>query len=219
MNLKYKLNKIRDKSNNHFIIQQKFLYALLPFGFGLIMGLFAKYIEDIPHIGHIGGSLNILGNILTGIGIWVFFATVISVWSRTPKAGALHVFAFFTGMLLAYYIYSYVIFHFFPTYYFLRWGSIALVSPILAYIVWYGRGNGWLASLCASLPIGLLLATGYSFYYTFSISQGLDLFSAVLLYTVLPTQVGQRLRLIPLITIVFLIITKLNVISIFFGWI
>lgn len=217
MNLKHILNQIRTPLDSGFTIQQKFLRTLFPLTFGVVMGFLAKYIEATPHIGQTGNFFNILCNIGTDIGIWVLFATVISAWSRSPRAGAFHVFIFFTGMLLAYYIYSEVIFHFFPTYYFLRWGTIALVSPIPAFIVWYSRGNGWIASLCASFPIGLLLVTGYSFYYTFSTTQGFDLFLAVLLYLALPTQKSQLLRVIPLITIVFIIILKLNISLKLFG--
>jgi len=218
MNIKDRLYQVRPPSITYFPMQKKILHALLSFAFGIAMGFLAKYIEDIPHfVGQTGDSLNVLSIIMSRIGIWVLIATVISAWSRTPEAGALHVFVFFAGMLITYYIYSMVIFHFFPTYYFLRWGSIALVAPIAAFIVWYSKGEGWIASFCAALPIGLLLASGYGFYGSFFIWQGFDLFSAILLYALLPIGKFQRLRLIPLIIIVFLIINKANVLSFLFG--
>ncbi|MBW9235447.1 hypothetical protein JQK62_25285, partial [Leptospira santarosai] len=59
-------------------------------------------------------------------------------------------------MLLVYYVYSMWIFGFFPAYYFLRWGLIALASPLAAYIVWYSKGTGWTAALCAAMPISFV---------------------------------------------------------------
>ncbi|WP_371321718.1 DUF6518 family protein [Robertmurraya korlensis] len=79
----------------------------------------------------------IISDITTSIGVWVVLATLISVWSKNPEYAALKVLAFFVGMLLAYYIYSHVLFGFFPIYYFIRWGVIALVSPFCAYIFKY----------------------------------------------------------------------------------
>ncbi|WP_062049310.1 hypothetical protein [Bacillus sp. JCM 19034] len=92
-------------------------------------------------------------------------ATLIAFWSKRPIYVALNVFFIFFGILLAYYLYSQLLFGFFPTYYFLRWGAIALASPIAAYIVWFSKGEGWSAAFCAALPIGLLLTQGLPIFH------------------------------------------------------
>jgi hypothetical protein len=84
--------------------EQKAIRIILFFVLGILSGFLAKYIDTIPSNGIIGSLINIISNISSRIGIWVFIATIIAAWSRTPKAGAIHVFAFFVGMLLAYYI-------------------------------------------------------------------------------------------------------------------
>ena len=155
--------------------KQKSIRIILFFIFGIFSGFLAKYTDMIPANGTIGGLINIVSSISSRTGIWVFIATIIAAWSRTPKAGAIHVFVFFVGMLLAYYIYSMRLFSFFPTYYFIRWGLIALLSPLAAYLTWFSRGSGWIAALCAALPIGLLVSEGYSFFYTLSPLSGFDL--------------------------------------------
>ncbi len=187
--------------------QQKLLRALSMFVLGAVLGFLAKYTDSISIIGDIG----------TYLGIWILVATILAAWSRSPKAAALHIFCFFIGILSVYYVYSTVLFGFFPKSYFLAWGIFALLSPIGAYIVWYGRGNGWIAALCAALPIVLLLAEGYSFYYTLSVLQGFDLVSAILLFAILPTQKLQRLRVLPFVIIIFFIIWRGNLISVLFG--
>ncbi|MBO3444361.1 hypothetical protein [Clostridium sp. CCUG 7971] len=106
--LKEGLNEIRQKERSDLSINQKFIKALLVFIFGAVMGVLAKYTD---------GTL--IGLIGTYLGIWIFIATLISVHSKTPEEAALHVFAFFVAMLLAYYIYSMKLFGFFPSYYFL----------------------------------------------------------------------------------------------------
>jgi hypothetical protein len=142
---------------------------------------------------------------------------LLAAWSRSPRAAALHVFVFFIAMLSAYYLYSMLLFGFFPTYYFLAWGAIALLSPIGAIIVWHARGVGWMAALCAALPIALLLVEGRSFFYTFSAVSGFAILAAVVLLVVLAQNTVQRLRVLVLTAVVFFIFLQLDILSMLFG--
>ncbi|WP_207708818.1 DUF6518 family protein [Heliobacterium mobile] len=188
-------------------LQQKILRVIFIFLFGIVLGFLAKYLDNFPIVGEIG----------THPGIWMLIATLIAVWSRSPIASALHVFVFFASMLIAYYAYSRVLFGFFPKYYFIAWGSIALISPICAYIAWYAKANGWIAAFSASLPISLLLLEGYSFFYTLSIPRGFEVFSAVGLFVILANEASQRLYIVLITGILFFVFEKLNVISLIFG--
>ncbi len=179
----------------------------LAFGVGALMGFLAKYADGVPVLGSIGSAL----------GIWILMATLIAAWSRSPEAAVLHVFTFFAAMLGAYYVYSAVLFAFFPTYYFLAWGRVALLATLAAYFAWYARGRGWFAALCASAPMALLLAEGRSFHYTFHPAAGVSLFSAVLLFLILPREGRQRLRTIPIVLILFLGIDRLPWVYALFG--
>ncbi|MBC2726954.1 DUF6518 family protein [Desulfosporosinus sp.] len=133
-----------------------------------------------------GNIWSVIKDITTRLGIWVLLATIIAAWSRNPKIGAIKVCVFFIGMLITYYIYSTKLFGFFPKYYFFRWGLISLASTVAAYIVWFSRGQGWIAALCAALPVGLLAEQGYSFLHTFAAVPGFDFLSAIALFFVLP---------------------------------
>jgi hypothetical protein len=217
MNIKERLNSIRIKPNSQVSIQDKIIYILIIFVFGFGLGFLAKYVESVGHFGTVGNLLNLFSRIGTQIDIWVFISTIIAVFSRTPKAGAVHVFSFFVGMLIAYYGYSTFLFGFFPKHYFIAWGIFALFSPICGYIIWYGRGNGCVSIFCASLPIGLLLSQGYTFYYTFSILQGLDLIMALVLFIIISKTWIQRVYILPFAVAVCFAIKQFDVLSYLFG--
>jgi hypothetical protein len=209
--MKVKLNHIRIRSHEVFSLQQKIIRVLIVFILGTILGFLAKYVDG-SDIGHIG----------TALGFWILIATIVVSWSRSPKAAALHAFIFFAAMLIVYYIYSMVLFGFFPKYYFIAWGSIALLSPIGGYVVWFSRGIGWLAALCAAFPISLLLVEGYSqVFYALSVPQGFDIFSAVtlglfdifssvLLFIILPKKGLQRLRILLIAAVMFFVIDHIG---------
>lgn len=201
------INQIRAKPDIRIPVQRKVIQAIFSLFLGALLGFLAKYFDNVPYVGAIGTSL----------GVWILVATLLAAWSRSPKAAALHVFNFFAAMLTVYYLYSMILFGFFPKYYFLAWGGIALLSPLGAYIVWYARRGGWISAFCASLPIGLLLVEGYQFFYTGSIPQGFDVLAAIVLTVILGNTGGQRLRILLIAGVVFLIFWKLHVLSLLFG--
>ncbi len=189
-------------------IMTRLVYILAFLVLGMITGFIAKYLDRMTRF-----PFNVLGAVSSRIGIWVFVATIIASRSRTPTIGAIRVFAFFTGMLLSYYTYSMKLFGFFPKYHFLRWGLVALLSALAAYTVWFGRGQGWMAALCAALPVGLLAAQGYSFLYTLSATPGFDLVAAITLFFALPVQKRQYLRVLPLALLVTFLARESDVLA------
>lgn len=201
------LNQIRARANVQLPVQQKLTPLLFSLCLGALLGFLAKRYDSVPIIGEIG----------TYLGGWVLIATVLSAWSRSPRAAALQVLVFFAAMLTVYYLYSMALFGFFPKYYFLAWGGIALLSPIAGHIAWYARGTGWLAALCACLLIALLFVEGYSFFYTGSIPRGLDILSGLFLIVVLGSNNRQRARIFVVSAIVFVIFWKLDILPWLFG--
>ena len=217
LSIKETLNKIRAEQMAPLTINQEILRVLSILTLGMLLGLIAKYSDTIPSNWPLGHFWSFIKDITTRLGIWILLATIIGAWSRNPKIGAIKVFAFFIGMLLTYYIYSAKLFGFFPTYYFLRWGLIALVSPLAAYIVWFGRGQGWIAALCAALPIGLLAAQGYSFLHTFAAVLGFDFLSAIALFIALPQWKYQHFKVLPLVLVITILLRHFHVIGYLLG--
>ena len=217
MYIKETLNKIREEQSVPLTIKQIILKVLLIFALGMFLGFIAKYSDTIPSNSLMGSIWHPVSNITTRLGIWVLLATIIAAWSNSPRMGAIKVFMFFSGMLLVYYIYSMSLFGFFPTYYFIRWSGIALASPIAAYIVWFSRGNGWIAALCASMPIGLLVSQCYPFFYMVIMTFGFDIFSAITLFIILPMNKKQWLRIFMLTLLIVFILRNSRILSYIFG--
>lgn len=138
---------------------------------GVALGMISKYLDTIAVVDE-SWWMNIMdyfGDLFTRLGIWVLIATIIAAYSKTLLRAAINTFLFFIGMLISYYIYSAYLFGFFPTRYFMLWGSIALVSPILAIIVWKAKNHVHLAFILPALPMGLLLSLslGMGLFYVY----------------------------------------------------
>ena len=150
------------------MVKYKSTDAILCFVLGIILGITSKYLDTVAVDGSwMTNVLHYLGDLFTRLGIWVWIATLVAAYSRTLRRAAINTFVFFIGMLLSYYIYSAYLFGFFPTSYFIRWGGIALVSPLLAAVVWKAKDNERLAMILPAFPMGLILSLSLSigFFY------------------------------------------------------
>ena len=168
---------------------------------GVILGLAAKLVDspDVnPIFDNIGGRL----------GIWIFVATLLSVFSSSPKLAAVKIFSFFVAMLTVYYAYTVLFLHFFPGRAIVFWGICAVVSPICGYMMWYGRGNGLLSSIVTALPITALLSEGFELrnaylpihthYYLVPWLMGIYLIMIVVLLIFIPKNKMQFLSILPI---------------------
>ena len=145
------------------MVKYKSTDVILCLALGIILGITSKYLDTVAVDGSwITNVLHYLGDLFTRLGIWVWMATLIAAYSRTLRRAAINTFVFFLGMLMSYYIYSAYLFGFFPTSYFIRWGAIALLSPLLAVIVWKANDNERLAMILPALSMGLMLSLSLS---------------------------------------------------------
>lgn len=135
---------------------------------GVFLGTLAKYLDTVA----VDGSwhtraLHHVSTLFTRLGIWVLIAAIIAARSKSMIRAAVNPFAFLAGMLISYYLYSAYLFGFFPTEYFVFWGSLALLSPLAGIIVWQAKHDARLAYFLPALPMGLLLslALGMGQYY------------------------------------------------------
>lgn len=184
------------------------------------MGLAAKLV-DAPGINpifdDIGGRL----------GIWVFVATLLSVFSYSPRVAALKALSFFGSMLTVYYVYTVWILHFFPAREMLFWGICMLITPLCAYLMWYGRGHGLFSTIIASLPITVILSEGYQLryaylpihthYYLTPFLMGIYLIMVAVLLLLVPKSRKNRVLILTLAIILSCIIIYFNVLGRIFG--
>lgn len=144
------LNKIRipDKSIK---TKNKILSTFLIF----LLEVFSKWLDNLSINDsiwwqHILGILD-LRNIFSMLGIWIFIAITISVFSKTPLRASINVLMFFIGMTTSYHLYTIFFSGFNPTKYMMIWYGITLISPLLAYICWYSKGTSKISMLISSV--------------------------------------------------------------------
>lgn len=133
---------------------------------GAALGTFAKFLDyrqgSLPAVlQRLDGALD-LHNFLGGFAPWLFLALCIAVYSAAPWHGAANAFAFFAGMVSAYYLYSYFVAGFFPKNYAMLWVALTVASPFLAWLCWYAKGSGPLALLLSAGVVGVFLDMAFS---------------------------------------------------------
>ncbi|OZM56320.1 hypothetical protein CIB95_12965 [Lottiidibacillus patelloidae] len=110
--MKYLLNEIQKLNIS---LSRKFLYSTLLFISGVTLGIISKVLDEtasnlLPYF------LEVLDlrNFFSRMGVWIFLAVLISVYSKSPVRSAINVFLFFVGMVGSYYFYTIMIAGFFP---------------------------------------------------------------------------------------------------------
>lgn len=143
---------------------------------GIILGTFSKYLDctafnELPYLIEVLDVRNFLGR----FSIWILLAICISVYSKTPIRASINTFVFFVGMVTSYYLYTKYIAGFFPRSYVLIWVGFTIISPVLAFICWYAKGNGIINFAISAGIIAVLfnLAFAYGMFY-FDISYPLE---------------------------------------------
>ncbi len=171
--MKNKLNNIR-KPDYSLSLKRKIINTSLIFIFGILLGIFSKWVDNLSIDDsiawqHFIGSID-LRNILSEMTIWIFIAINLSIFSKTPLRAALNVFSFFLWMVLAYHLYTIMFSGFNPRNYMMIWYGFTIVSPILAYICWYSKSENKLSIIVSSLIIFVMFASCFSlgmFYFDF----------------------------------------------------
>lgn len=218
MELSNKLIQIRVPSET--TTKQKVLSIVAAIAIGVILGITAKLV-DTPAVNPIFTDVG------DRLGIWIFVATLLSVYSYSPRIAAIRIFAFFGSMLTVYYVYTTFVLHFFPGKVILFWGIVAAVSPVCAYIMWYARGNGWLANIISALPVTVLMVEGFGLrnaylpvhhhYYLIPWLMGIYLLMIVILLLLLPNNRRKLLSIVPIAIILSIIMVYFNVLGRMFG--
>lgn len=146
-------------------IGKQILVALLVLFLGVCLGTFSKYLDysqaTLPSfLMAIDEALD-FHNFLGGFAPWILIAVCIAIYSKTPLNAATNVFVFFVGMVASYYLYSKYIAGFFPRSYAMIWISFTILSPLLAFLCWYAKGNGLLSCLLSAGIVGVLFNTAF----------------------------------------------------------
>ena len=154
--MRYLLNRIRCVDKKTSISSQiAVTFAMLMFG--IVLGIGSKFLDctasnELPFI---VGYLDIT-NFLGRFAIWILIALCISVYSISPIRAGINVFMFFVGMVTSYYLYSTFVAGFFPRSYAMIWIGFTVISPLLACISWYAKGNSRVSFFLSVMIIAVL---------------------------------------------------------------
>ena len=125
------------------------------------MGIVARFL-DLNRLPSFLDWLD-LSNFLGRTAPWIFIAVCLAVFSKSPLKAGINVFAFFVGMLIGYYVWTSVFAGFYPDIpYLMRWLILAVVSPFLAFLIWYARGRGALAIGISSVLIAIFCCFAFN---------------------------------------------------------
>ena len=168
--MKVWLCKIRTP-NRDIKLSAQITYSLLILLLGISLGVFSKWLDnmginDAIWWQHILGILD-LRNVFSEFAIWFLIALAISVYSSTPLRSCLNVFLFFTGMCISYHLYTIVFAGFNPQRYMMIWYGFTLLSPILAFVCWYGKGKTKVSLIVDMLILSVMISVcfGIGFWY------------------------------------------------------
>lgn len=163
--MKETLNKIRIPAKN-IKLKNKILNPFLLFLFGVILGVFSKWLDNLSINDsvwwqHLLGILD-LSNIFSSFGIWLLIAITISVFSKNSRRASINVLLFFVGMTISYHLYTIFFSGFNPMQYMMIWYAFTLLSPLLAYICWYAKGKSKISILISSLILSIMLISSFN---------------------------------------------------------
>ena len=146
--------------------------------FGIALGTLSKFLDTVP-VNHLPALLQYLDltNFLGRFAVWIFIAVCISVYSSSLIRAAVNVLLFFAGMVLSYYLYSTFIAGFFPKSYAMIWIGFTAVSPLLAFICWYAKGQSKISLFLSAGIIAVLF--NMSFVYGIGYFNCLSLLEAL----------------------------------------
>ncbi len=130
----------------------------------------------------------IIGTFTSGMCLWIFLGTVISVFSKNPFRAAAYVFLFCAGMIAAYYVTAEVGGLYYSMSFVKGWSAFTAFTPVFAYFAWYARGRG---AFSWFLRIGIYVVTAAS-VFLLSGNTVLDVLAAAATVTVTIIKIKEK---------------------------
>ncbi|WP_033826805.1 hypothetical protein [Bacillus andreraoultii] len=204
------LNEIRRPIS--ISLSRKFLYSTLMFIAGVILGLVSKMLEttlsnSLPYF------LEVLDlrNFFSRMGVWIFLAVLISVYSKSPVRSAINVFLFFVGMVGSYYLYTVLVAGFFPRSYMIIWIIMTCISPFMAFMCWYAKGKGIIAISLSSIIFMFISRQAFVFgFWYFDIRNNLELLLWIATIFVLYQSPKQIIKVVTIGLILYFLTAQIN---------
>ena len=92
------------------------------------------------------------------------------------------------------------------------WVGFSLVSPILAYVTWYSKKEGWLSELIAIIILVFLSRQTFAFgFWYFDLMFPLELILYLIMIGILYQSPKQMMRVVGLSMLIFLLTAQINI--------
>ena len=114
---------------------------------GLILGTAARLFDIYTAV---------LGEIFSGMSVWILIGTLIAVYSPTKKAAMKNIFPFCMGMLVTYYATAMLTNGVYGWSFIIGWTVFAFFSPVMAYFAWMTKQRGVAAKV---IGVGIVLVS------------------------------------------------------------
>ena len=193
-------------------VPKKIFYSFLILLAGILLGIISKALDETAS-NLLPPFLEVLDlrNFLSRMGIWFFFAVMISVYSKTPFRAATNVLLFFVGMVGSYYLYTVFVADFFPKSYMMIWIAITLLSPFIAVCCWYARGNGSIPIIISALIFTFITRQAFAFgFWYLDIRNSLELVLWIGTIIILYQSPKQMAKVITIGLLVFFLISPFS---------
>lgn len=193
-------------------LSRKILFSALAFIAGVILGVISKVFDEtasnlLPYF------LEVLDlrNFFSRMGVWIFLAMLISVYSKSPVRSAINVFLFFVGMVGSYYLYTVMIAGFFPKSYMMLWIIMTVISPFMAFVCWYAKGKGVIAISISSIILMFISRQTFAFgYWYFDIIYILEFLLWIATIFVLYQSPKQIIKVVPIGLLLYFLTAQTN---------
>lgn len=205
------LNEIRRPIN--ISLSNKVLYSTLIFIAGVVLGIISKALDETSSnlLPYIIDVLD-LGNFFSRMGVWIFLAVVISVYSKSPVRAAINVFLFFVGMVGSYYLYTVVVAGFFPKSYMMIWIAMTVISPFLAFVCWYAKGKSVISISISSIILLFISRQSFAFgFWYFDIRHSLEVLLWLATIFVLSESPKQIIKVVTIGFLLYFLTAQINV--------
>jgi len=193
-------------------LSRKILNSTLIFIAGVILGVISKVLDETPSnlLPYFIEVLD-LRNFFSRMGVWIFLAVLISVYSKSPVRSAINVFLFFVGMVGSYYLYTVMIAGFFPKSYMMLWIIMTVISPFMAFISWYAKGKGIIVISISSIIFMFISRQTFTFgFWYFDIKYILEFLFWIATIFVLYQSPKQIIKVVPIGLLLYFLTTQTN---------
>ncbi len=154
------------KSDKMLSFKKKWTKTILVLILGIIISLIATWskgvVDDGSTINHFVTSID-LGGFMTRISFFAIIITMIAIDASSPLRALLNVAVFMLGVFAGYYVYTAFILNEVINLDYNLFITFTVTASVLSMLLWYAKGEGWLAVLLSSLLIGFFFRESFDY--------------------------------------------------------